>query len=379
MPKSSRTLAVQAVSAVTLSAAVFLTLMAVPRASARSIAFEDRMFGNWSLFVCLLLACWALAILFTRWLAARKRDRAIAGSSVDELLAVSSADASLADRANRAAAQFRLAGDALATADLLRAEAEAAQAQLDSDYVPLRVFLWAIPVIGLIGTFQGVAQAARAFAALMVSGGREIEDIRNALVQAAASLGGAFEVTMAALLMAVVVMAFTLLTQQRERATLQAADDFCRLRLLPLMLPRKVEEAPKTIDQGAESLELLRRFVEQSSVMNLAVTEKLQSIETVLAAREEPPVNGFVPQATAQQLPPMAQSAAPAPSAFVNTHRAEELRASLEELRDSVRALRPFLQQVAQNLRRQADEAGHPLSIRVRVEPKVKSVAAAAD
>src|SRR5579884_1344528 len=182
MIQSSRTAAVQAVSAVALSAAVFLMLIAVPRATARAVGFGDRLFDNWSLFVCLLLAFWAVAILFTRWRASRARERGIAAASIDGDWNVKSADAMLTDRAQRAVAQFRSSGDPLSTADLLRAEAEAAQAQLDSEYAPVRVFLWAIPVIGLIGTMMSIGQAARAFAALMLSAGREVEDIRNALV-----------------------------------------------------------------------------------------------------------------------------------------------------------------------------------------------------
>src|SRR5579884_888750 len=351
-------------------------LIAVPRATARAVGFGDRLFDNWSLFVCLLLAFWAVAILFTRWRASRARERGIAAASIDGDWNVKSADAMLTDRAQRAVAQFRSSGDPLSTADLLRAEAEAAQAQLDSEYAPVRVFLWAIPVIGLIGTMMSIGQAARAFAALMLSAGREVEDIRNALVGAAASVGGSFEVTMAALLMAVVVMALMLVIQQRERAVLQTIDDFCRTRLLPGMLTKPEDE----------TVPLLRQLVEQDRAVNLAITEKLESIEKTLSARPEAPAAVAAVESaasvTAQYAPAVSSVGTPAAAgapALVNMHRAEELRASLEELRDSVRALRPFLDRVAENLRRQADEAGQPLSIRVRVQAKPKASSAAAD
>lgn len=382
--------AVQGASAVVLSAVVFLVLIAVPRVSGRRIAFTDALFGNWSLFVCLLLAFWALAVLFTRWNGVRKRD--IGKSTVDPESLRVTGDNILADRAARAVAHFRLSQDPASAADLLRGENEAAQAQLESAYVPVRVFLWAIPVLGLIGTVMGVGQAARTFAALVSSGGNDVEHLRNALVQATANLGSAFETTMAALLLTVLVMAVMMMVQQKERTVLQSVDDFCRLQLLPLMITRREQETPAVdLEQlRAENaaayrrnVELAQQYAEQTSALNATITEKLDQLQTTAPAADAAapgPAAAPIAEKSAPLPAPVLVDRTPTPApAALNPQYAGELQASLEELRDGIRALRPFLTQVAENLRRQADEAAQPLAIRVKVTAQRKASAAAAD
>jgi biopolymer transport protein ExbB/TolQ len=381
--------AAQAVCAVALSAGVFLTLIAVPRIFGQHVAFEDRLFSNWSLFVCLLLTCWALALLFTRWIRSRRRALTIAESSlsehadfsteaaIDDLNEVARrcGDGLLAERAKRAFAHIRRTGDTASMADVLRAEAEAAQAGLDSAYLPVRVFLWAIPMLGLIGTVMGVGQAARGFAALAGSA-RQMEDLRTDLVGAVANLGGAFETTMVALLLTVVVMVLTMLLQQRERVLLQDVDDFCRLRLLPLMLSdRNVEIRENQATAAAlerlrsENAEAYRRNTEQARVylkrtvkLNSTLLEKLDAIAS--KRKQSAPATAGVGAAP--------QHAAAAhrngSTAALDPERASELRATLEEMRDSIRELKPFLDQMAANLRRHAGEAGRP--VEPREEPR---------
>ena len=366
----------QAVCAVALSAAVFLALMALARLFGRQAAFEDGLFGNWSLFVCLLLTFWALGILFTRRLRSRRRARTIAGSRVDDgadfstealveqlrAAARRGGDTMLADRATHAFAHIRRTGDTASTAELLRAEAEAAQGGLENGYLPVRVFLWAIPLLGLVGSVTAIGQAARSFATF-AAGARQVDDLRNDLVRLTANLGGAFETTMAALLLALIVMVAMMLLQQKERALLQDVDDFCRLRLLPLMLSDRSVEIREN-RATAEALELLRaenaeayrRNTEQARIylkrtvkLNETLMEKLDAIAS---RRRQAP-------ASAPPVPGLAAHSNGA-GAALDAQRAGELRATLEDVRDRVREMKPFLDRMAENLRHHAGSTSQP-------------------
>jgi biopolymer transport protein ExbB/TolQ len=87
----------------------------------------------------------------------------------------------------------------------------------DSSYSLCRVLIWAIPILGFIGTVMGLAQAVSGFGVL--GGSAEIGAIKEAIGQVTLGLGVAFDTTLLALLLTVVLM-FPLSFIQRNEENL---------------------------------------------------------------------------------------------------------------------------------------------------------------
>src|SRR5579884_2775661 len=134
-------------------------------------------------------------------------------------------------------------------------------------------------------------------------------------------------------------------------------------------------------------MDLGNTYLEQTGTLNSTITESLEKLATSLGDRHQ---NGAAAVDDDVFTTPVVRSAAHASFGYangapaapattvLNGQYAGELRATLEELRETIRGLRPFLDQVADNLRRHADDAGQPMSIRVRMDSR-RSVGVAAD
>lgn len=98
------------------------------------------------------------------------------------------------------------------------AESERCGAAADTSYSLARALIWAIPILGFIGTVQGLGQAVAGFAA-SVAGSSEMVQIRQSIGTMTDSLGTAFDTTFLALILVVLVM-FPLINVQRREETL---------------------------------------------------------------------------------------------------------------------------------------------------------------
>ena len=85
-----------------------------------------------------------------------------------------------------------------------------------SGYTLLRIFVWATPVLGLIGTVVGISIAVGGFAAFLSTNVEDIAKIKEGLVGVTGGLSFAFLITLEGLLSSLVLMLFTSNLQTRE-------------------------------------------------------------------------------------------------------------------------------------------------------------------
>lgn len=102
---------------------------------------------------------------------------------------------------------------------------ESAYDQLESDLSLLRYIAWAIPSVGFIGTVRGIG------AALALAD----EAIKGDISGVTASLGLAFNSTLVALLLSIVLMFFVHLLQSRQEQLLIDLNDLADKRVIGLM------------------------------------------------------------------------------------------------------------------------------------------------
>jgi biopolymer transport protein ExbB/TolQ len=120
--------------------------------------------------------------------------------------------------------------------ELLDYQAQIDVKKLDASYTVLHVFLWAIPILGFIGTVLGIAQAVNEFAAFIQTaeaGAQLNAQMRAALAGVTAGLGVAFNTTFLALVLVIPVMLITSLLQKSEEELLLGIEEYCLEELLP--------------------------------------------------------------------------------------------------------------------------------------------------
>lgn len=107
---------------------------------------------------------------------------------------------------------------------------------MDLRYTLLRYFAWLLPTLGFIGTVIGIA------AALQGIGAGSGDDLASVMRPVTARLAIAFNTTMLALAMSVVVVLLTQFVQKREEEALNAQSRYCLVNLINrLHIPRHGE------------------------------------------------------------------------------------------------------------------------------------------
>lgn len=137
----------------------------------------------------------------------------------------------LVTRIRQALLRLNQLGTAEKLDDLLRYRAEADENAMDSSYAAPKFIIWAIPVLGFVGTVLGISNGVQAFSSL-IQNASDLDGLRESLKGVTYGLGQAFETTMIALCMSLCLMLVMSWLQRREERLLAAIDDYCMEHLL---------------------------------------------------------------------------------------------------------------------------------------------------
>lgn len=110
--------------------------------------------------------------------------------------------------------------------------------KMENGYTILHVFIWAIPILGFIGTVMGIGMSVNEFAQFIQvaeAGGEFNSQMRSALGSVTGGLAIAFNTTFLALVLVIPVMLLTSLLHKNEEEFLLKIEEFCLEELLPLM------------------------------------------------------------------------------------------------------------------------------------------------
>jgi biopolymer transport protein ExbB/TolQ len=89
--------------------------------------------------------------------------------------------------------------------DILNSRADQEESSMDSGYTVLRGFVWAIPVLGFIGTVIGLTQAMGRFGEAMEAAGSDVTEITSRLKTVLEGLDTAFITTAEALIAVLII------------------------------------------------------------------------------------------------------------------------------------------------------------------------------
>jgi biopolymer transport protein ExbB/TolQ len=208
-------------------------------------------------YLIVWLTGWCLAILFLKWrklaLQARSLEIVVLPESHDFVLSPQTVDDVLLrvhkrmddprrfvlfHRIVTTLSNLRNLGRVNDVDELLRNQAADDADALETSYSLAAGFIWAVPVLGFIGTVQGLSVAVGGFGAVL-STSSELSAVKGALRDVTGGLAVAFETTMQGLVAALVLQLVATALKKSEYEFLETCGDYCsthivgRLRLAP--------------------------------------------------------------------------------------------------------------------------------------------------
>ena len=241
-----------AVGALGFTALFYLLLSALPSGRIGELFLERGVVP----VVITAVSSWALLLIGARWQRLRREARALdtdlfaveshtgigaerAGRLRRELAdrAGEAADSFLVARLERALRQFEVRPRVDAVVDFLAAESAADEGRVDASYALVRVFVWAVPTLGFIGTVLGLGAAVGGFSESL-DAAASLEGLKSSIGSVTGGLGVAFDTTLLALVLSVVIMFPASAVQRLEEGLVSAVDDYCAEWLVPRLRER---------------------------------------------------------------------------------------------------------------------------------------------
>ena len=143
------------------------------------------------------------------------------------------------DRIERTLSNLKNIGNVSDVSESLNAQASNDENYLASSYTVLKGFIWAIPVLGFIGTVLGLAYAVGGFGTV-VSRGADVEQLKQSLAGVTSGLAIAFETTLIALVAALFVQLLMTFVMSREEEFLDECSDYCHRNLIAKLKTAKM-------------------------------------------------------------------------------------------------------------------------------------------
>lgn len=154
----------------------------------------------------------------------------------------------MAHRLRQVLACFCVRGDRREAADLLDALGDSDANGVGSSYTMLRVMIWAIPIVGFIGTVMGLGGAVGGFAGSL-DRASDLSTLKTSLNGVTSGLSVAFDATFAALAISLIIMFPASLLEKAEMDLLAMTDDHCTRDIL-----LRLEEPDVDREQQGEML-----------------------------------------------------------------------------------------------------------------------------
>jgi flagellar motor component MotA len=152
------------------------------------------------------------------------------GAVIDHIykLPVRLRDSLMVNRIRKGLELFEKRNNNAEVSSLLSAQSDIDFNRTSGSYALLKVFLWAIPILGFIGTVQGLSIAVG-----NLSMGSDPESLKSAISNLTGGLGVAFDTTLLGLVLSMIMSFPMAAMQKQEEETLTLIDAFCTEKLLP--------------------------------------------------------------------------------------------------------------------------------------------------
>lgn len=237
------------------TATVYATLLLFPDS-----AIAAKLVGEGPIpYAIVFLSLWCVAILWLKWMKLRLQRRVldlrVTPDTPDFILSAATVQDIidhihqqvddpkhfvLFNRITIALANLKNIGRVSDVDEILRSQAEHDESVMDTSYLLIGGFIWAIPILGFIGTVLGLSIAIGEFSGIIsaVDPGQG-DQLQTGLQKVMGGLGTAFDTTLEALLGALVIQMLTTFVRKSEQEFMDSCSEYCvrhivnRLRIMP--------------------------------------------------------------------------------------------------------------------------------------------------
>lgn len=115
--------------------------------------------------------------------------------------------------------------------NLLRSQAEQDENSMETSYTMLNGFLWAIPILGFIGTVLGLSSAIGNFGNVLTTDA-DLSQLIPTLKQVTGGLSTAFETTLIALVIALFLQLYATSVKKTEEEFLDECSEYCSVNIV---------------------------------------------------------------------------------------------------------------------------------------------------
>jgi biopolymer transport protein ExbB/TolQ len=146
----------------------------------------------------------------------------------------------LLNRIDRALSNLHHLGGLSDVSTILRGQAENDENHIASSYTLVNGLVWAIPVLGFIGTVQGLSIAIGNFTKTLQSAA-DLAAIKANLQGVTSGLATAFETTLVALVCALIIQLYATFLQQQESDFMDQCSDYCHTHVVSKLRLARLE------------------------------------------------------------------------------------------------------------------------------------------
>ena len=251
---------------------VFYAILHVLPESPFSELFANR---GWVPYVITLISAWALALLAAKLrrlhFESSMLDRELIPPTASGRLQPADAENALAAlraqpleiaqtflvrRLERALRHFETRRRAVEVVEHLAMESRSDEVRVDASYSLVRVFVWVVPTLGFIGTVIGIGAAVGGFSATL-DAASSLDAMKDSIGSVTGGLGVAFDTTLLALVMSILIMFPANAVQRVEEGLLGDVDEYCSEHLV-----QRLEDDAATGASAELVEELAMRLVE---------------------------------------------------------------------------------------------------------------------
>jgi hypothetical protein len=221
-------------------------MLAMPKSYLGTL-FLDR---SWVQYFTTLLTTWSVGILILKAMKLRKQQAAMLleilphdiGDEItpentpefhEHVMALPERvkDSFLVNRVRRGLEYFFVRRNNPEVATMMSSQSDIDANAIGSSYTIIKVFIWAIPIMGFIGTVLGIGGAIGSFAGAL-AGADDPSMLIGSLEDVTGGLGTAFDTTLLALVLSLMVSFPASAIQKSEEDLLNQVDDYCNENLL---------------------------------------------------------------------------------------------------------------------------------------------------
>ena len=157
----------------------------------------------------------------------------------------------IATRCSRVLSAYIKTGDRASATEFALDDSSFYLTASESSYSFPRILVWAIPLLGFIGTVVGISSAVSGFSGFLEQAG-DVEQIKEGIGMVTGGLAVAFDTTLLALFLSVVVMIPLVLVERYESRLLLSMDVFINDKLLPRLRSKDKIIDTETIEQAVK-------------------------------------------------------------------------------------------------------------------------------